>query len=114
MEHDDFSFMDLTPFGHNEELSGNVEPSIIQHPPPPMMVSHLLYLRRHLCQDIQPHQPLNPGPAVPVLTSAKIGKRQTNRQKYTDEEVARICSMKEAGMPWRFPPFVITAEYDVQ
>jgi len=108
MEHDDFSFMDLTQFGHHEQLSDNVEPSIIQHPPTSMMVSHLFYLRRHLCQDIQPLQPMHSGPTgptVPVLTSAKIGKRQTNRQKYTDDEVARICSMKEAGMPWRFSSF---------
>jgi hypothetical protein len=30
-----------------------------------------------------------------------VVKRQATRQKYTDEEVQKICSMKEAGIPWR-------------
>ena len=39
--------------------------------------------------------------AIPPTSASRLGKRQTNRRKYTDEEVQRICSMKEAGMPWR-------------
>jgi hypothetical protein len=65
-----------------------------------------------LIQGIQPRQHQHQQPqhqhqilhSVSPMLPSKVGKRQTNRQKYTDEEVAQICSMKESGMPWRFVP----------
>jgi len=78
----DYSFMDLSHYGHTDDLN-NVAPSVTQHAQP-LMLPVL-------------HQPLDP---VSSMLPSKIGKRQTNRVKYTDEEVQRICSMKEAGWPW--------------
>jgi hypothetical protein len=94
----DFSFMDLSQFGHPEHLS-NVSPSIIQQSQPIMvLVSEMPRLWQGLGMGLQ--QNLHPVPP-PATTDVRVGKRQTSRQKYTDEEVQRICSMKEAGMPWR-------------
>lgn len=90
----DYSFMDMSHYGPTDQLS-SVSPSITHHAQhaqhtqqaqPPLMMPNLL-------------QPLH---SVPSMLPSKVGKRQTNRVKYTDEEVQRICSMKEAGWPWRF------------
>jgi len=78
----EYSFMDLSQYDHTQQLS-NVAPSVTQHGQP-LMVPTL-------------HQPLH---SVSSMPPSKVGKRQTNRVKYTDEEVQRICSMKEAGWPW--------------
>jgi hypothetical protein len=80
----EYSFMDLSQYDHTQQLS-NVAPSVTQHAQP-LMVPTL-------------HQPLH---SVSSMPPSKVGKRQTNRVKYTDEEVQRICSMKEAGWPWRY------------
>jgi len=94
----DYSFIDMSQFGHPEQLS-NVSPSIIQQSQPIMVVvSEMPRLWQGLGMGLQ--QNLHPLPPTPTM-DIRVGKRQTSRQKYTDEEVQRICSMKEAGMPWR-------------
>ena len=93
----EFSFIDMSQFGHPEQLS-NVAPSIIQHSQP--MTVHVSEMPR-LWQGLGMGLQQNLHPAAPTITQSRLGKRQTSRQKYTDEEVLRICSMKEAGMPWR-------------
>jgi hypothetical protein len=80
----DFSFIDLNHFGPPAELT-DVVPSVILQPPPASIV-------------LPGHNTTAP---PPTRAPNRAGNRQTNRRKYTDEEVQQICSMKEAGMPWR-------------
>jgi hypothetical protein len=93
----EFTYIDMSQFGHPEQLT-NVAPSIIQQTQPIMvLVSEMPRLWQGLGMGLQQ----NIHPVLSPTTDVRAGKRQTSRQKYTDEEVQRICSMKEAGMPWR-------------
>ena len=95
----EFPFLDMSHFTHSEPLN-SLMPLGTGVAQQPMMV-------RHNPSELYQQPNFHPQQSQPVLHSvgplppSKVGKRQTNRQKYTDEDVQKICRMKEAGMSWR-------------
>jgi len=103
----EFPFLDMSHFTHSEQLN-NMMPMITGVARPLQQPAAVRNNSSELYQ--QPN--FHPRPSQPVLHSvsalppSKIGKRQTNRQKYTDEDVQKICRMKESGMSWRFASLI--------